>query len=250
MSNSEQQTASRALRLLTWRSSTLNLTASSLEQLSQSTKSSRLSNQRFSQTRLLKMLQISLWIEERRDRIVERSVSQIYERIMCISCTVRLTSCNQVNCSWGAWVGQWNQCVEGMTYLRNLGGAQCGVNVGQCARVSCSHNCGIFVCNKVSFPTAVTPFHTLITPQSHSLLQRTCSHSTTTNATSPTRATPIIGCSAVTSQAMSTVLPIHASTLLDASKVQEIGLDISSHWARIAVRRAGIYPFHLTIHGE
>jgi hypothetical protein len=61
----------------------------------------------------------------------------------------------------------------------------------------------------------------------------------TTNATSLARATPTIGCNAVTSQATSIALPIHASTPSDKSKVQEIGLDILLHWARTAVRCCG-----------
>ena len=39
----------------------------------------------------------------------------------------------------------------GVGYLQNLGTSRCGVNAAPaCARVSCSHGCGIFLCNKVS----------------------------------------------------------------------------------------------------
>ncbi|RYP52640.1 hypothetical protein DL768_002290 [Monosporascus sp. mg162] len=55
------------------------------------------------------------------------------------------------NCGWGNLVGNWvTQCSEGLNYLRNLGTRWCGVNAAPaCARVSCSHNCGMFLCNKL-----------------------------------------------------------------------------------------------------
>jgi hypothetical protein len=59
-----------------------------------------------------------------------------------------------VSCDWGSPILSWNNCVEGIGYLQDLGrrGARCGVNAAPaCARVSCSHGCGMFLCNKVSF---------------------------------------------------------------------------------------------------
>jgi hypothetical protein len=45
------------------------------------------------------------------------------------------------------------QCSEGLSYLSKLN-ALCGAPRGHagCSRVSCSHNCGIFLCNDVSLP--------------------------------------------------------------------------------------------------
>ncbi|KAF3923570.1 hypothetical protein ABW20_dc0108996 [Dactylellina cionopaga] len=54
----------------------------------------------------------------------------------------------------GAQVGNWYmQCAEGLKYLSELNG-YCGAPKGHagCARVSCSHSCGIFLCNDVSSP--------------------------------------------------------------------------------------------------
>ncbi|KAJ3529568.1 hypothetical protein NM208_g8765 [Fusarium decemcellulare] len=56
---------------------------------------------------------------------------------------------SSINCNWGTRIGSWNQCIEGSFYLERLGTARCGVNAGACARVSCSHNCGVFLCNKL-----------------------------------------------------------------------------------------------------
>ncbi|KAH8585491.1 hypothetical protein B0O99DRAFT_748992 [Bisporella sp. PMI_857] len=54
------------------------------------------------------------------------------------------------NCDWG---GRWvtgSDCFEGVDYLIRLGTSWCGVNAAPaCARVSCSHGCGIFLCNKL-----------------------------------------------------------------------------------------------------
>ena len=40
------------------------------------------------------------------------------------------------------------QCMEGYDYLMDLGG-NCDSPKHKCTRVSCSDNCGIFLCNKV-----------------------------------------------------------------------------------------------------
>lgn len=57
---------------------------------------------------------------------------------------------NKINCGWGERIPSWNNCVEGQGYLMNLGSARCAVNAAPaCARVSCSHTCGIFLCNKL-----------------------------------------------------------------------------------------------------
>ncbi|KAH7367410.1 hypothetical protein B0T11DRAFT_295224 [Plectosphaerella cucumerina] len=54
------------------------------------------------------------------------------------------------NCNWdnGSPVNSRRDCDEGLRYLRALGQAQCGANAGTCARVSCSWNCGMWLCNK------------------------------------------------------------------------------------------------------
>lgn len=46
------------------------------------------------------------------------------------------------------------QCAEGIDYLRALNG-YCSAPAGPsgCARVSCSHNCGIHLCNDVRDPS-------------------------------------------------------------------------------------------------
>ncbi|KAF3102799.1 hypothetical protein TWF569_011757 [Orbilia oligospora] len=59
----------------------------------------------------------------------------------------------------GKKVGNWlTQCGEGVRYLRNLNG-YCGAPKGYagpaCARVSCSNNCGIFLCNENNKPIKV-----------------------------------------------------------------------------------------------
>lgn len=50
------------------------------------------------------------------------------------------------------------QCTEGWIYLSELNG-YCGAprGWGGCSRVSCSHNCGIFLCNDVSRPRLAQP---------------------------------------------------------------------------------------------
>ena len=58
--------------------------------------------------------------------------------------------CNPV----GKQVANWPmQCAEGIDYLRALNG-YCSAPAGPagCARVSCSHGCGIHLCNDVSVP--------------------------------------------------------------------------------------------------
>ncbi|CAG9947826.1 unnamed protein product [Clonostachys rosea f. rosea IK726] len=55
------------------------------------------------------------------------------------------------NCNIGSYVGNvWSQCGEGFGYLWNLGKAWCGAKAKSCARVSCSHNCGMYLCSKLS----------------------------------------------------------------------------------------------------
>ncbi|KAK4136423.1 hypothetical protein BT67DRAFT_447817 [Trichocladium antarcticum] len=57
----------------------------------------------------------------------------------------------------GNEVGNWStQCSEGLHYLERLNG-YCGAPRGHagCSRVSCSHNCGIFLCNDNSFAISV-----------------------------------------------------------------------------------------------
>jgi hypothetical protein len=58
------------------------------------------------------------------------------------------------------------QCTEGLNYLSRLN-AQCGAPRGHagCSRVSCSHNCGIFLCNDVSL--APFPFSRLDVAADH-----------------------------------------------------------------------------------
>ncbi|KAF6816039.1 secreted protein [Colletotrichum musicola] len=52
------------------------------------------------------------------------------------------------DCGWGGRIGNWHtQCIESLRYLRDLGTAWCGAARGACARVSCSHGCGMFLCN-------------------------------------------------------------------------------------------------------
>ncbi|KAI5860362.1 hypothetical protein GGS23DRAFT_581115 [Durotheca rogersii] len=56
----------------------------------------------------------------------------------------------QYNCKIGKYVGNFNtQCVEGLLYLRRLGQSWCGAKARSCARVSCSHNCGMYLCSKL-----------------------------------------------------------------------------------------------------
>ncbi|KAJ3940776.1 hypothetical protein N0V92_013900, partial [Colletotrichum tropicale] len=62
--------------------------------------------------------------------------------------TIIKTTCNPV----GEEVGNWGlQCNEGLGYLGRLNGyCQAPAGRGGCARTSCSHGCGIFLCNDVS----------------------------------------------------------------------------------------------------
>ncbi|KAJ4246843.1 hypothetical protein NW762_013395 [Fusarium torreyae] len=62
-----------------------------------------------------------------------------------------------INCNWGKEKVLWSHCFEGMEYLRNLAGRRCGVGPagGACARVSCSHGCGIYLCNRLSTDNSV-----------------------------------------------------------------------------------------------
>ncbi|KAK4220677.1 hypothetical protein QBC38DRAFT_378528 [Podospora fimiseda] len=55
-----------------------------------------------------------------------------------------------VNCDWGSWVEDSNRCAEGFDYLRRLGTARCGAYANSCSRVSCSHNCGVWLCSSVN----------------------------------------------------------------------------------------------------
>ncbi|KAH6683770.1 hypothetical protein F5X68DRAFT_233817 [Plectosphaerella plurivora] len=54
------------------------------------------------------------------------------------------------NCRWdnNRPIDSRRDCDEGLRYLRGLGQAQCGANAQTCARVSCSWNCGMWLCNK------------------------------------------------------------------------------------------------------
>lgn len=62
---------------------------------------------------------------------------------------VGLTPPLQVKCNWGGRIGSWNQCIDGMVSLGRAGDKWCVVKPSSCARVSCSYNCGMFLCNKV-----------------------------------------------------------------------------------------------------
>ncbi|KAH7359963.1 hypothetical protein BKA66DRAFT_223298 [Pyrenochaeta sp. MPI-SDFR-AT-0127] len=53
------------------------------------------------------------------------------------------------NCGWGGNKISWGQCIDGMTHLMNLDRAWCVVGPRGCARVSCSHGCAMFLCNKL-----------------------------------------------------------------------------------------------------
>ncbi|KAK5651594.1 hypothetical protein OQA88_11867 [Cercophora sp. LCS_1] len=44
---------------------------------------------------------------------------------------------------------QWDQCSEGWYYLNSLGG-YCWAGPWSCARVSCSHACGMFLCSRTN----------------------------------------------------------------------------------------------------
>ncbi|KAI8155858.1 hypothetical protein K4K49_006295 [Colletotrichum sp. SAR 10_70] len=63
------------------------------------------------------------------------------------------TTCNPV----GEEVGNWGlQCNEGLGYLGRLNGyCQAPAGRGGCARTSCSHGCGIFLCNDNPNPISV-----------------------------------------------------------------------------------------------
>ncbi|KAH8587773.1 hypothetical protein B0O99DRAFT_677837, partial [Bisporella sp. PMI_857] len=54
-----------------------------------------------------------------------------------------------VNCGIGQWVGQWFQCINAMTNLINLGSAWCRAPAKKCARMGCSHSCGMWLCSKM-----------------------------------------------------------------------------------------------------
>ncbi|KAK3385264.1 hypothetical protein B0H63DRAFT_472630 [Podospora didyma] len=56
------------------------------------------------------------------------------------------TRANDINCKQGSPVN-FSQCYEGISYLRRLGRAWCGAGPFSCARVSCSNDCGMFLCN-------------------------------------------------------------------------------------------------------
>ncbi|KAK3385265.1 hypothetical protein B0H63DRAFT_522609 [Podospora didyma] len=51
-----------------------------------------------------------------------------------------------VECFSGVFV-RFDQCLDGLGHLRQLGSAWCGASANSCSRVSCSNNCGIFLCN-------------------------------------------------------------------------------------------------------
>ncbi|KAF3274581.1 hypothetical protein TWF970_007842 [Orbilia oligospora] len=63
------------------------------------------------------------------------------------------TKCNVSGKEVGNYI---TQCAEGVRYLRQLNG-YCGAPKGYagCSRVSCSHNCGIFLCNDNNKPIKV-----------------------------------------------------------------------------------------------
>ncbi|EMR72908.1 hypothetical protein MGN70_001760 [Eutypa lata] len=61
------------------------------------------------------------------------------------------TRASQYNCKIGSYVGNYEtQCAEGTVYLQKLGNAWCGAKAKSCARVSCSHNCGMYLCSKLT----------------------------------------------------------------------------------------------------
>ncbi|KAF2789385.1 hypothetical protein K505DRAFT_253443, partial [Melanomma pulvis-pyrius CBS 109.77] len=52
------------------------------------------------------------------------------------------------NCGKGKEVGNYDtQCLEGWSYLRKLGNRMCGAKKNSCSRVSCSTNCGVYLCS-------------------------------------------------------------------------------------------------------
>ncbi|KAF2010185.1 hypothetical protein BU24DRAFT_467660 [Aaosphaeria arxii CBS 175.79] len=55
-----------------------------------------------------------------------------------------------IQCGNAPYVTNYNrQCGEGISYLRRLGGGNgmCGTPAGVCTRVSCSNNCGMYLCS-------------------------------------------------------------------------------------------------------
>ncbi|KAF3163313.1 hypothetical protein TWF788_001598 [Orbilia oligospora] len=71
----------------------------------------------------------------------------------------RRIECNIPGEKVGNW---WIQCSEGTGYLRRMNG-YCGAPKGYagpaCARVSCSHGCGIFLCHENKHPIKVPCSH-------------------------------------------------------------------------------------------
>ncbi|KAI9148389.1 hypothetical protein HJFPF1_12221 [Paramyrothecium foliicola] len=80
---------------------------------------------------------------------------------------VTLTN-EQIKCDWdGDNINAWSWCTEGMTYLRDAGrrGVMCHAGPGDCVRISCSHGCGMFFCNK-TYSNAV--------PKTNGQVRRNC----------------------------------------------------------------------------
>jgi hypothetical protein len=68
-----------------------------------------------------------------------------------LHCSLIIANGKKFDCGWGSRVSNFpNQCLEGLRYLSGLGTRWCGAVRGACARVSCSTNCGMFLCNTVS----------------------------------------------------------------------------------------------------
>ncbi|KAK5662484.1 hypothetical protein OQA88_8395 [Cercophora sp. LCS_1] len=60
-----------------------------------------------------------------------------------------------LECGKGAPIREWRECYEGLNYLERIGDGLCEAAAFSCARVSCSHNCGMNICSKASKPMAL-----------------------------------------------------------------------------------------------
>ncbi|KAH7353893.1 hypothetical protein B0T11DRAFT_300960 [Plectosphaerella cucumerina] len=79
---------------------------------------------------------------------------ELFENETALETGTTLDKRQSLNCGWyngiNDRVNNWFSCIEGLTYLMNLGTSWCGVSAAPAfARISCSRGCGIFLCNKL-----------------------------------------------------------------------------------------------------